>query len=87
MIDKYTNLCVSDYFKIDKCSISSKFNTSSDKDKFSIITCVDGSGLINYKGGTEIVNKGDSILIPAQLGNYEVKGDLEILISKPVIQE
>ena len=84
---KYTNLCVSDYFKIDKCSISSKFNTSSDNDKFSIITCVDGSGLINYKGGTEVVNKGDSILIPAQLGNYEVKGDLEILISKPVIQE
>ncbi|MBS4958579.1 MAG: mannose-6-phosphate isomerase, class I [Clostridium sp.] len=84
---KYTNLCVSDYFKIDKCSISSKFNTSSDKDKFSIITCVDGSGLINYNGGTEIVNKGDSILIPAQLGNYEIKGDLEVLISKPVIQK
>ena len=84
---KYTNLCVSDYFKIDKCIISSKFKTSSDNDKFSIITCVNGSGLINYNGGAEVVNKGDSILIPAQLGSYEVKGDLEILISKPIIQE
>ena len=82
---KYTNLCVSDYFKIDKCIISSKFNTSSDNDKFSIITCVAGSGLINYKNGNEVISKGDSILIPAQLDNYEIKGDLEILISKPVI--
>ena len=84
---KYTNLCSSDYFIIDKCIINSKFNTSSENDKFSIITCVDGSGLINYKNGTEVINKGDSILIPAQLGDYEIKGDLEILISKPVIIE
>lgn len=52
---------------------------------FSIITWVDGSGLINYNNGTEVINKGDSILIPAKLGNYEVKCDLEILISKLVI--
>lgn len=52
----------------------------SDINSFSIITCVDRSGLINYNGGTEIVNKGDSILILPQLGNYEIKGDLEVLI-------
>ena len=54
---------------------------------FSIITCVDGSGLINYKNETVVVNKGDSILIPANLGNYELKGALEVLVSKPTIIE
>ena len=82
---KYTSLCKSEYFTIDKCVIDFKYNTSSNKNMFSIITCFDGKGIINYKGGTEVISKGDSILIPAQLGDYEIKGDLEILISNPII--
>lgn len=82
---KYTNLCKSEYFTIDKYIINSKVNMTNYVDTFSIITCVDGNGLINHKNGTEIINKGDSILIPAKLYNYEIKGDLEILISKPII--
>ena len=82
---KYTNLCKSKYFTIDKYVINFKIGMDSDIDIFSIITCVDGSGLINYKGGTEIVSKGDSLLIPAQLGNYEIKGTLDILISRPLV--
>lgn len=82
---KYTSLCKSEYFTIDKCIIDFKYNTSSNKNMFSIITCVDGKGIINYKGGTEVISKGDSILIPAQLGDYEIKGGLEILISNPII--
>ena len=81
---KYTALCKSDYFTIDKYVINFNVNMASDSNAFSIITCVDGSGLINYKNGTEIVSKGDSLLIPAQLGNYEIKGDLEVLISKAI---
>ena len=56
-----------------------------DTEFFSIITCVEGKGAINYKNKTEIIAKGDSILIPVQLGEYEIKGEVEILISKPVI--
>ena len=82
---KYTNLCENDYFVIDKYIINTSIEMDSDIDSFSIITCVDGSGLINYKNDKVIINKGDSILIPAQLGNYEIKGELEVLISKPVI--
>ena len=81
---KYTRLCNSEYYTIDKCIINSKYNTSSGNDMFSIITCVEGKGLINYKNGMEVIIKGDSILIPAQLGDYEIKGNLEILISKPI---
>ena len=82
---KYTKLCDNEYFIIDKCIISSKYKASSDTKLFSIITCVEGKGIINYKNKTETIVKGDSILIPAQLGKYEINGKLEILISKPVV--
>lgn len=82
---KYTKLCRNKYFEIDKCEIHSKYKTTSEVEYFSIITCVEGKGLINYKNKSESIVKGDSILIPAQLGKYEIAGNLEILISKPVI--
>ena len=82
---KYTKLCESEYFTIDKCVINSKYKTNSATEIFSIITCVEGKGEINYKNKTEIIAKGDSILIPAQLVEYEIEGNVEILISKPVI--
>ena len=84
---KYTTLCKSEYFTIDKYIINTSVKLDSDINTFSIITCVDGSGLINYKNETVIVNKGDSILIPSKLGNYEIKGALEVLVSKPTIIE
>ena len=65
--------------------MNSKYKTNSDAEFFSIITCVEGKGTINYKNKTEIIAKGDSILIPVQLGEYEIKGEVEILISKLVI--
>ena len=42
-------------------------------------------GQLIIKNKTEIIAKGDSILIPVQLGEYEIKGEVEILISKLVI--
>ena len=82
---KYTKLCDNEYFIIDKCIISYKYKASSDTKLFSIITCVEGKGIINYKNKIETIVKGDSILIPAQLGKYEINGKLEILISKPAV--
>lgn len=78
---KYTNLCKSEYFTIDKCIIESKYKTHSNEETFTIITCVEGNGIITCKNGSEVINKGDSILIPATLGEYEVTGNLEVLIS------
>ena len=81
---KYTNLCKNENFTIDKCIVNSKFKTHSKKEYFSIITCVDGFGNIEGKNYNEEVKKGDSFLIPASLGEYIIKGNLELLISEPV---
>ena len=81
---KYTNSCKSENFTIDKCIINSKFKTHSKKEYFSIITCVDGFGNIEGKNYNEEIKKGDSFLIPVSLGEYIIKGNLELLISEPV---
>ena len=81
---KYTNIFTTDYFGVDKCIIETNLKTRSKKNTFSIITCVEGNGVINYENGTETISKGDSILIPSKLGNYEIKGELEILISESI---
>ncbi len=83
---KVTDLCKNEYFIIYKYDISTKINLSSDIKTFSIITCVRGSGSINYKGGSETISMGESLLIPATLGEYEINGDLEMLISSPVLK-
>lgn len=80
---KYTNLCKNENFIIDKCIVNSEFKTQSKEEHFSIVTCVEGVGIIEADNFNEEVKKGDSLLIPASLGEYLVKGKLELLISEP----
>lgn len=75
-------LCTSDYFTIEKYVVNGEIAEQSDKDKFFIFTCVDGNGIIVTEDNISLtVNKGDSILIPASLGNYKIKGEMTILKS------
>lgn len=50
-------------------------------ERFFIFTCVEGNGEILYKDGEEEIKTGDSILIPATLGNYTLKGNMKLLKS------
>lgn len=77
------DLCENKFFGIKKYTIGSEFNDKSDIDKFYILTCVDGKGLIIGQGFEEIISKGDSFFIPASLGEYKILGELEILKSYP----
>lgn len=77
------DLCENDFFGIKKYTITSEFYDKSNEDKFYILTCVDGKGLIIGQGFEEIISKGDSFFIPASLGEYKVLGALEILKSYP----
>ncbi len=51
----------------------------SDKERFFIFTCVDGQGQINYSEGRQNLNRGDSILIPAYMGDYTLRGNMNLL--------
>lgn len=81
---KSSLLCKNNYFGIEKIIIDNSFNDKSREENFHMITCVEGEGMINGKNYTEKIGKGDSYLIPATLGEYQIKGNLIVLKSYPV---
>ena len=76
-----TYLCLGEYFTIQKYEIRESVKESSDEDRFYLFTCVDGEGTIKYNNGEEKISMGDSIFIPASLGNYELCGKFTLLKS------
>ena len=74
-------LCENKYFGIEKINIQNKYIKSSEKERFHIITCVDGEGTICGGSVSEKIKTGDSIFIPANLGQYEILGDTSVLRS------
>ena len=76
-----TYLCLGEYFTIQKYKINTSAKESSDEKRFYLFTCVEGNGVIKYNGGEEKILMGDSIFIPATLGDYELIGDFTLLKS------
>lgn len=76
-----TYLCLSQYFSLELYDIKEAISESSDKERFYIFTCVHGIGEITGGYCTEAIKKGDSILIPASLGDYTFKGEMKLLKS------
>lgn len=76
-----TYYCLCEHFSLEGYEIENCVKERSDEERFFIFTCVEGKGEIVYKNGIEKINKGDSILVPAALGEYEIKGKLKLLKS------
>jgi len=76
-----TVLCLSEFFTIQKYEVKTSVKEASDKERFYLFTCVDGEGTIKYNGGEERILMGDSIFIPATLGEYELVGNFTLLKS------
>lgn len=72
-------LVESEYFIVDEIHINNKYISKSSEDAFEVIMNISGSGKINWEDRSEIINKGDTLLIPACLGEYEIEGNLKIL--------
>ena len=83
--DGYSKIdfCEAEYFGMQKINIDSEWKDNSNKEKFFILTCVEGEGVIISEDSQEVIKKGDSFLIPATLGSYSVKGNVELVKSYP----
>jgi len=73
--------CLNEHFALELYDVEKSFTENSDEERFFIFTCVEGEGEIRYSKGAEKIKKGDSILIPASLGEYKVIGKLKVLKS------
>ena len=80
---KNNNLLAScEYFKVEKFNIHNTLQFSTNVESFASLLCLEGNGEIVYNGEYFSVNKGDSYFIPANLGDFSISGNLEIIISK-----
>lgn len=75
-----------DIFEVDKLEILSEKSVQvADEKSFHSIIIIEGNGMITCNETTMEVKKGDSIFIPAGLGEYTISGELEAI--KTVIPE
>ena len=81
-----TCLCSNEHFTIEKIDINDSYRGISDPDRFELITCVSGKGVI--KGTSEFtISLGDSYMIPAELGEYFIEGNAILLRSFPKVHK
>lgn len=67
------------YFSVELYDIKSEIKENADGSKFFIYVFVDGDGKISYNDGEISVHKGETVLIPAELGKYSISGNFKAL--------
>ncbi|MHB9134054.1 MAG: type I phosphomannose isomerase catalytic subunit [Armatimonadota bacterium] len=65
-----TVLATCPYFTVEKFDIASEHIFPSDPGSFHILNCVAGEGVLHWIGGTESLRFGDTLLLPADLGEF-----------------
>lgn len=78
-LDTSSNVITCDYFKVDTISIGSKYKQMSNPETFEAIMVVEGNGKIQTNGKEYTIKLGDSFIIPASLGEYEIEGNIKLL--------
>ena len=69
-------------FNIEVYEVNGELYQTSDRNRFHIFTCVEGAGEIAYKDNQKVaITKGDSYLIPATMGSYELLGKMTLVKS------
>jgi mannose-6-phosphate isomerase len=65
------------YFAVEAWDISGQVDLNANGEKFYLYTFFEGSGEISWKNGKEKVTAGESLFIPASLGEYALNGGLK----------
>lgn len=71
-----------EYFNVEKHNICGDCKFFTNAESFASLLCLDGNGKIVFEGEEFSFAKGDSYFIPANMGEFTVLGNLEIIISK-----
>ena len=72
-------LASSEYFTVEELSIKQNYTKNTNGDKFYIYMTVEGEGSIDYKGTSLDIKSGDTVMIPACLGEFSISGNLKLL--------
>jgi len=67
-----------EYFRAKKINLFSKMEIKAGSESFQTLTCLSGSAELVFDDQSLKLIKGESVFIPAGLGNYALEGDAEI---------
>lgn len=67
------------YFRVRRVQVSGREVIESTPESFHHILCLEGGGSLRYAGGMLPVLRGDSIFIPAGMGEFSLYGDMKVL--------
>jgi mannose-6-phosphate isomerase len=70
-----------EYFTVYHFDLMKTCNLKADKDTFHCILVLEGSLTLCYEEGKMVLNKGESVFIPAGLGEYSLQGKGEFILS------
>lgn len=79
--EECNTLVQSEFFTVEKIKVKQEYKDTSSKESFYAVNIIEGNGKIETQDTQYEIKKGDSFLIPANLGEYTVKGKLEFLKS------
>lgn len=72
----------STYFTVDEIRVDGRWGGRTDGGSFAALDVTEGEGTLRYDGGTMPLKAGQSLLLPACLGEYSVDGRLTVLDSR-----
>lgn len=53
------------------------------KKRFQLASVIEGNGQIKKADETSLIKKGDHFILPFDLVDFEIKGNLELIVSHP----
>lgn len=75
------NIVDSEFFITNKINVNGKFEENISNESFIAFDVVEGNGTLKVFEQVYEINKGDSFIIPACAGKYELNGEIELLQS------
>lgn len=76
---EYKYFCYNKYFALERIKVKSELSEKMNGERFEILICVENEGIINYENGSIDLKKGETLFLPALMGDYTLKGSFEIL--------
>ncbi|RXZ84135.1 class I mannose-6-phosphate isomerase [Paenibacillaceae bacterium] len=77
----WLEIAKSPYFVVDKGIVSGNWSLATSAESFVILVIAEGAGTLSWTNGSQPVKAGECFLLPANLGEYQLDGQLTVIRS------
>ncbi len=77
-----THLCTCEYFRVNRITLLGALHLCVTVESFHSLVCMQGSFTLTHARGSMKVSAGESIFLPAGLGNYQMEGQANVLFTQ-----